>query len=77
MLDIELIKKNMVKTLPRCRYGYDYYWPLAPVADSVELAELGQRIMFRHGSPTQPDLNIFIAPKDELTAGFVIGICGH
>jgi len=46
------------------------YEVVEPVADSYELAEKGDRLMFRHDNPAY----IFIAPKNEINSGWVIGI---
>ena len=73
---IEEIKWDMSTKVAKHQYGFWNYWPLiAPVADSDELASLGPRLMLRHGSPTRPDLEIFVAPENELTSGWVIGVC--
>ena len=49
------------------------YNPVDPQADSVELSEKGDRLMFRHNAK-QGFPNLFIAPKGELTSGWVLGI---
>jgi hypothetical protein len=41
--------------------------------DSDELAAQGDRLMFRHGSAADQSA-LFIAPKGERTAGYVIGV---
>lgn len=45
------------------------------VADSDELAAKGERLMFRHGSPTQRENSgLFVAPQGEMRSGFVLGL---
>ena len=62
------------------KFYYTYcdqsYAPVAGGAlpDSEYLAALGDRLMFRHGSPTQPKLALFVAPRGILHAGWVIGV---
>jgi hypothetical protein len=52
--------------------------PYSPVVgalpDSEYLAALGDRLMFKHGSATQPKLALFVAPKGVPYAGWVIGV---
>lgn len=52
------------------------YSPVAGGAlpDSEYLAGLGDRLMFKHGSATEPKLALFVAPKGVLHAGWVIGV---
>ena len=50
------------------------YEPLAPTADTPELAERGPRLMLWHGTPTAPESRVFVAPQGELNAGWVLGI---
>jgi hypothetical protein len=72
---IQSIKDRMKKIpISSCRFGRTYYCPIAPMADCDELAELGNRVMMAHGTSTKPDLQIWIAPKNQLTYGYVIGI---
>lgn len=59
---------------PSARWGYTYYHPLTPGADTEELAMLGRRVMLFHGSHTFPDTSIEIVPQGVVTAGWVIGI---
>lgn len=56
------------------RFEGIFYEPINPIADNDELASRGERLMIRHGSPTQPDSQLFFAPKGELTSGWVLGI---
>ncbi len=45
------------------------------VADSDDLANKGDRLMFRHGSPThREDSGLFVAPKGTMCSGFVLGL---
>jgi hypothetical protein len=46
------------------------YEPIVPCADTDALADLGERLMLRHAMPS----SIFVAPKGELNAGWVIGL---
>lgn len=43
------------------------------VGDSVELAEKGDRLMFRHGHRLE-NAELFVAPKGEMCSGFVLGL---
>lgn len=54
--------------------GRNYSPVLVVQADTEALATLGERLMFRHGSPTQPNLTLFVAQKGVLHAGWVIGV---
>jgi hypothetical protein len=51
-----------------------FYIPMKPVADNEELALAGDRLMFRHGSPTLPASEMFVAHKGQLTSGWVLGV---
>ena len=48
-----------------------FYKGITPQADTVELAENGDRIMLKHD---WHGMKIFVAPKDVLHAGWVIGV---
>jgi hypothetical protein len=70
---LDEIKKEL-KKIPRCKYGTKYYTPIIPRADTCELAQLGERLMLIHGSPANPDMTLYFAPKDEVWGGWVVGI---
>ena len=48
------------------------YEAVSPIADNPALAKCGDRLMFRHDCSNGPV--IFIGSKNELTAGYVIGL---
>ncbi len=51
-----------------------YHALLTPKADSGEIAALGERLIFHHGSPTKPDSGLIVAERGVITAGWVLGI---
>ena len=79
---MEKIKQAM-RSIPRSRCGVItrtskdtviYYTPIEAMVDTEELASLGRRVIFVHGSPYSPDSRIILADKDVLTFGVVLGI---
>lgn len=68
--------EHLIATKPAfAKYAGFHYWPVPnPCADNDELATMGERLMFKHGSATQPDSKVFFAAKGILHAGWVLGI---
>lgn len=54
--------------------GYWYEIIGEPQPDNDELTTRGPRLMFHHGSLCRPLSTVFIAPRDILTAGWVLGV---
>lgn len=55
-------------------YGDYTYTPCVPCADTDELAEASPRLMYRHLRNYEKGVEVFMAPRHVLTAGWVIGI---
>jgi len=55
-----------------CWFQNRVYNPIIPCSDNDDIASEGDRLMLRHSRWEEPIL--FIAPKDNLHSGFVIGI---
>lgn len=58
----------------RTWYNERPYCPMHPVADNDELAEQCDRLMLYHNTQQRSSPEFRIAPKGELTAGWVIGL---
>ena len=71
--EIELLKKRMQRGAFSC-WNNAFYFAVTPQADCDELAELGDRLMFKHGGACNCNSVVFTAEKGVLHAGFVLGI---
>lgn len=58
-------------------FGDYTYSPIAPCADNEEMAALAPRLMYRHRKNYDSGVEVFMAPKHELTAGWVIGLMNN
>ena len=56
----------------RCFFKNRPYTPTKPTPDDTESCDTFDRLMLRHNREDQPEL--FIAPRGELTAGWVVGV---
>ncbi len=54
--------------------GRNYAALITPKADSKALSELGDRLIFHHGSPTMPESEMVIAQRGIITSGWVLGV---
>jgi len=45
-----------------------------PQGDCEDAAKLGDRLILQHGTASQPESRMVIAPKGVLTSGWLLGI---